>query len=63
MSRSGYDYSLVRECLSRGITDVKELAVILALRPAVPVRQGDKGEQYIRTTVAKAVRDCLWGKV
>ncbi|MBW2067113.1 MAG: hypothetical protein JRJ03_19570 [Deltaproteobacteria bacterium] len=61
LTRSGYDYSLLRECLARGITDVRELAAILALRPGGSVRDGPKGEQYIRVTIAKAVRDFQWG--
>lgn len=60
-TRSGYDYSLLRECLARGITDVRELAAILALRPGGSVRDGPKGEQYIRVTIAKGVRDFQWG--
>ena len=61
-SRTGYEYSLLRECLARGITDVRALAAILALRPGGSVKNGHKGEQYIRVTIAKAVRDFHWGK-
>ncbi|MEW6664165.1 MAG: hypothetical protein AB1512_02945 [Thermodesulfobacteriota bacterium] len=61
LSRSGYDYSLVRECMARGITDVVDLAAILALRPGGSVQEGHKGGQYIRATIARAVRDFRWG--
>lgn len=62
LSRTGYDYSLLRECLARGITDVRELAAVLALRPGGSVKDGSKGEQYIRATIAKVIKDCEWGK-
>ena len=61
LTRSGYEYSLLKGCLARGITDVRELAAILVLRPGGSVEGGPKGEQYIRVTVAKAVKDFEWG--
>lgn len=61
LSRSGYDYSLLRECMARGMTDVRALAAVLALRPGGPVKDGYKGEQYIRATIARAVKDFQWG--
>lgn len=61
LSSSGYDYSLLKECLAKGITDVKELAAIIALRPGGSVSNGTKGEQYVRHTISKAVKDFQWG--
>ncbi len=62
-SRSGYDYSLLGECLANGITDVRDLATILAQRPGGPVRQGDKGERYVKFTVSKVIKYFRWGNV
>ena len=56
ISSSGYDFSIVRYCLKKGITDVVDLATILYLRPHGCVKAGRKGEQYIKHTIANAIR-------
>lgn len=56
ISSSGYDFSIVRYCLKRGITDLVDLATILSLRPGGCVKAGRKGEQYIKHTIANAIR-------
>ena len=55
-SRSGYDYSLIRRCLKQGITDLNDLYAILALRPDGSVQAAGKGEQYVRNTIANAIK-------
>lgn len=55
-SRSGYDFSIMRYCLNRGITDIGDLATILTLRPKGCVWSGNKGEQYIKATIANAIK-------
>ena len=59
-SRSGYDMSLMHACVRNGITDVRELATILALRDNGGVRHNGKGDDYIRTTVMKALGNAKW---
>lgn len=54
-TRSGYDFALTKRALQLGITDLNELAAILALRPQGSVRVGGKGEDYIRRTIAAAL--------
>jgi len=53
-SRSGYDFSLLRELIRRGHDDPGELATILALRPEGAVRRSGKGAQYLAQTVRNA---------
>jgi hypothetical protein len=55
-SNSGYDYSLIRRCMHQGITDIKDLGAILVLRPKGAVQQSRKGEKYIKTTIANAIK-------
>jgi len=55
-SNTGYDFSLTKRCLSQGITDFRDLAAILALRPKGAVKMSGKGEQYIRLTIANAIK-------
>ena len=55
-SNSGYDYSLIRRCMGQGITDIRDLGAILALRPNGAVQQSNKGDQYIKTTIANAIK-------
>ncbi len=52
-SRSGFDYSLAKRLIWLGYRNIDELATILALRPDAGVRE--KGEQYIRRTIGKAI--------
>ena len=52
-SRSGFDYSLTRRLLQLGHRDIDDLAAILALRPEGAARE--KGEHYIRRTIANAL--------
>ncbi len=59
-SRSGYDMSLMHACVKHGITDIKELATILALRESGSVRGNGKGDDYIRQTVIKALGKSRW---
>ena len=59
-SRSGYDMSLLHSCIRHGITDVKALATILALRENGAVRGSGKGDEYIRLTVMKALGNSAW---
>ena len=56
ISNSGYDYSLIRRCMRQGITDIRDLGAILALRPKGAVQQSQKGEKYIKTTIANAIK-------
>jgi len=55
-SNTGYDFSLVKKCVSRGITDIIDLTAILALRPKGGVRMSGKGMQYIKLTIANAIK-------
>ncbi len=55
-SCSGYDFSLVKKCLRSGITDVKDLYRIVAMRPEGGVRASGKGDKYIRLTIANAIK-------
>lgn len=55
-SRSGYDFSLVRRYLVLGYRDLDGLATVLATRPDGAVRQANRGEDYIRLTLANAIR-------
>lgn len=59
-SKSGYDMSLIHACIRRGITDVKALATILALREDGAVKGSGKGDEYIRLTVVKALQNSAW---
>jgi len=59
-SRSGYDMSLMYACIKKGITDVSDLATILALRENGSVRGNGKGTDYIRQTVMKALGKSKW---
>jgi hypothetical protein len=54
-SGSGYDFSLARKLLACGITDVSDIATILALRPGGSCKASGKGEEYLRRTIAKAL--------
>ena len=56
VSKSGYDFSVIRYALKRGITDIADLSTILAHRPDGCVRAGGKGDKYIRTTIANAIK-------
>lgn len=55
VSRSGYDFSLTRLCIKKGITDINDLAAILTLRPLGAVRKSGKGEKYVLRTIGKAL--------
>lgn len=55
LSRSGYDFSIARECIKQGITDINKLITILALRPEGAFQKSGKGEQYLKRTVGKAI--------
>ena len=55
ISRSGFDYSIVRRLLWLGYRNIDDLATILALRPDGSVRQGGKGAQYIMRTIGSAL--------
>lgn len=52
---SGYDYSLTRQLLRRGHTDLEDLAAIVAHRPNGCVQQQGKGDAYICRTIANAL--------
>ena len=54
-TRSGYDYAIVRRLLADGVTDLGEIATVLALRPDGVVRERGKGEDYIKRTIANAL--------
>lgn len=56
ISRCGYDFSLVRRFMVLGYRDIDGLATILATRPDGAVRQTNRGEDYIRLTLANAIR-------
>jgi hypothetical protein len=55
-SNSGYDFSLIKKCIKEGVTDIKDLAAILALRPKGAVQTSGKSDQYIRLTIANAIK-------
>ncbi len=55
-SNTGYDFSLVKKCINVGITDIKDLTAVLALRPNGAVRMSGKGMQYIKLTIANAIK-------
>lgn len=55
ISRSGYDFTLIKECIKKGITDINELSAILALRPEGAVQKSGKNEQYIKRTIGNAL--------
>lgn len=55
LSRSGYDFSVMRRLIVNGVRDVDDLATILANRPDGAVRNSGKGEDYIRRTIANAL--------
>ncbi|MCK4670759.1 MAG: hypothetical protein KAT43_06160 [Nanoarchaeota archaeon] len=57
LSKTGYEFSLVRKLLRLGVTDVKDLAAILANRPGGSVIERGKGSQYITATIAGAIKD------
>ncbi len=55
-TRTGYDFSLVIECIRKGITDFVVLATILKLRPEGAVQKSGKGDAYVRLTIANAIK-------
>ena len=55
VSGSGYDLALIRRLLIMGIYDVSVLATVLAQRPNGSVNNSNKGESYLRATVAAAI--------
>ena len=57
VSRTGYEFSLVKRCLIKGVTDIADLHAILALRPNGSIQAGSKGEQYIKITIANAIKE------
>jgi len=59
-TKSGYDMSLMHACIKRGITDVKTLATILTMRTNGSFRNSNKGDEYIRLTITKALQTSLW---
>lgn len=58
LSSSGYDFSIVKYCLKKGITDVSDLASILAKRPNGAFQKRNKGRDYIKRTISKAIMSC-----
>ncbi len=54
-SPSGYDMSVVRALMVRGVTDTSDLASALACRPNGSVQKSGKGEDYIRRTIARGL--------
>jgi len=54
-SRSGYDYSITKAAMKKGITNIDTLSAILALRPEGACQKSGKGEHYIRRTIANAI--------
>ena len=58
LSNSGYDFSLIRFCIKEGITDINDLASILARRPKGAYLSSGKGESYIKQTISSAVKIC-----
>ena len=59
-SRSGYDMSLMHACIKHGITDIKDLATILALRENGSAQGIGKGDDYIRKTLISALGKAAW---
>ena len=55
-SNTGYDFSLMKKCINRGMTDIRDLTAILALRPKGGVRMSGKGMQYVKLTIANAIK-------
>jgi len=55
LSRSGYDFSLAKECIRNGITDINDLTAILMIRPEGAVRKSGKNELYVRRTIGNAL--------
>lgn len=58
ISNSGYDFSLIRYCLKKGITDINELATILAKRPNGAFLKSGKDMVYIKRTISNAIMSC-----
>lgn len=58
LSSSGYDFSIIKYCLKKGITDVSDLASILAKRPDGAFQKRNKGRDYIKRTISKAIMSC-----
>jgi len=56
VSRSGYDFSLAKTCIKKGITDINDLVSILALRPEGAYQKSGKGDRYLRLTIANAIK-------
>jgi predicted DNA-binding protein len=54
-SRSGYDFTLVKECIKQGITDINDLIAILSLRPEGAFQKSGKNKEYIKRTVGNAI--------
>lgn len=54
-SRSGYDFSVARRLMALGYRNLDDLATVLANRPEGSVRKGQRGEDYIRRTIANAL--------
>jgi hypothetical protein len=59
-TKSGYDMSLMYACIKRGITDVKTLATILSKRTNGSLINSNKGDEYIRLTITKALQTSSW---
>ena len=55
VSRTGYDFSLVKVCIKKGITDINDLVAILTLRPRGAFQGSGKDEQYIMRTIGNAL--------
>ena len=55
VSGSGYDLALIRRLLIMGVYDISVLATVLAHRPNGSVNNSNKGESYLRATVAAAI--------
>lgn len=58
LSSSGYDFSIIKYCIKKGITDVGDLATILANRPEGAFQKRNKGSDYIKRTISKAIMSC-----
>lgn len=54
-SRTGYDFSVVRRLLVLGYRDIDDLATVLSVRPDGAVKQAQRGENYVRRTIANAL--------
>jgi hypothetical protein len=55
MSRTGFDYSLIKRLLNLGYRNIDDLCTILALRPEGAVQKSGKGRQYVLKTIANAL--------